>query len=118
MVVVSYWILNRRVKACTSICHAVSNNVCIVYTFTKFSLSVSYPCTYYDLQGLEGLPLLQWLSCAENHLPKVDGLDRCPLIQHLRLSQNNLQMVITSTYIVEASPSLLSLHEINANVQL
>ena len=45
------------------------------------------------LQGVEGLPLLQEFSCAENHLPKVDGLTNCSLLQHLRLSQNNLQLV-------------------------
>ena len=45
------------------------------------------------IQGMEGLPLLQEFSCAENHLPKVDGLASCSLLQHLRLSQNNLQLV-------------------------
>ena len=55
------------------------------------------------LQGLEGLPLLQDFSCAENHLPKVDGLANCSLLQHLRLSQNNLQLVTiisTDMYII------------------
>ena len=50
-------------------------------------------------QGMEGLPLLQEFSCAENHLPKVDGLANCSLLQHLRLSQNNLQLVIINRHV-------------------
>ena len=48
---------------------------------------------------MEGLPLLQEFSCAENHLPKVDGLANCSLLQHLRLSQNNLQLVIINRHV-------------------
>ena len=44
-------------------------------------------------QGLEDTPLLQFFSCSENHLPKVEGMNHTPLLQHLCLSQNNLQEV-------------------------
>ena len=42
---------------------------------------------------MAGLKMLQWFSCSENHLPRVEGLDQCSLLQYLSLAQNNLQQV-------------------------
>ena len=44
-------------------------------------------------EGLEGLPYLQYFSCAENHLPCVNGLQHCHLLSTVCMQQNNLQEV-------------------------
>ena len=62
-------------------------------TFSLPSLLSLPPLSPSLPQGLEDTPLLQFFSCSENHLPKVEGMNHTPLLQHLCLSQNNLQEV-------------------------
>lgn len=48
--------------------------------------------------GLQGLPYLQTLSCARNHLPVPPDVSHSSLLTMLHLQQNNLQEVCSFAY--------------------